>query len=45
MTNNKQGTKNVPVFDGLTAIKKAPEVRVFHNGLTPVAKNPPKKSK
>lgn len=45
MSNNKQGAKNVPVCDGLTAIKKSPEMRVFHNGLTPVAKNPPKKSK
>lgn len=43
--NNKQGVKGVPVFDGLTAVKKAPELRTFHNGLTPVAKNPPKKSK
>ena len=43
--NNKQGTKGVPVFDGLTAVKKAPELRTFHNGLTPVAKNPPKKGK
>lgn len=43
--NNKQGAKGVPVFDGLTAVKKAPELRIFHNGLTPVAKNPPKKGK
>ncbi len=31
--------------DGATAIKKAPEARVFHDGLTPVAKQPPKKEK
>lgn len=43
--SNKQGAKGVPVFDGLTAVKKAPELRVFHKGLTPVAKNPPEKSK
>lgn len=43
--NNKQGAKGVPVFDGLTAVKKAPELRMFHNGLTPIAKNPPKKGK
>lgn len=43
--NNKQGAKGMPVFDGLTAVKKAPELRMFHNGLTPVAKNPPKKGK
>lgn len=43
--NNKQGGQSVPVFDGLTAVKKAPELRTFHNGLTPVAKNPPKKGK
>ena len=43
--SNKQGAKGMPVFDGLTAVKKAPELRVIHNGLTPVAKNPPKKSK